>query len=154
MRAVQCRELVGIEGLRPTELPTPWPGACCVRIRVRAAGVNFADGLMIAGRYQERPSLPFVPGLEVAGEIDALGAAVHGLEVGQRVLAILGHGGFAEQAIARVDDVVPIPDEMDFAIAAGFAIAYGTAYGGLVWRAGLHGGETLLVHGAAGGVGS
>ncbi len=153
MRAVQCRELVGLEGLHAAELPMPQPGACCVRIRVRAAGVNFADGLMIAGRYQERPGLPFVPGLEVAGEIDALGAAVHGLEVGQRVLAVLGHGGFAEYAIALVDDVVPIPDEMDFATAAGFGIAYGTAHGGLVWRAGLHGGETLLVHGAAGGVG-
>ncbi len=153
MLAVQCRELTGLDGLHLAELPTPQPGACCVRIRVRAAGVNFADGLMTTGRYQERPGLPFIPGLEVAGEIDALGAAVHGLEVGQRVLAVLGHGGFAEQAIARVDDVVPIPNSMDFATAAGFAIAYGTAYGALVWRAALHSAETLLVHGAAGGVG-
>jgi NADPH2:quinone reductase len=124
-----------------------------VRIRVRAAGVNFADGLMLSGRYQEKPHLPFTPGLELAGEIEALGAGVRGLATGQRVLAIVGHGAFAEQVVARADDVVALPDDIDDVTAAGFAIAYGTAHGALRWRAGLHAGETLVVHGAGGGVG-
>lgn len=153
MRAVLCRALEGPDALELADLPVPEPGACGVRIRVRAAGVNFADGLMVRGQYQERPPLPFTPGLEVAGEIDALGAGVRGLERGQRVLAVVSHGGFAEQVVALNDDVVPLPDDMDWTTAAGFAIAYGTAHGALRWRAGLHAGETLLVHGAGSGVG-
>lgn len=153
MRALVCRELTGTAGLELAELPPPEVGACHVRIAVEAAGINFADSLMLEGRYQDRPALPFVPGLEVAGRIDALGVGVSGLAVGQRVLALLDHGGFAEQAVARADDVIGLPDNMDAATAAGFAIAYGTAFGALVWRAGLARGEVLLVHGAAGGVG-
>jgi NADPH:quinone reductase len=153
MRAVVCRELRGPDALELADLPTPEPGACGVRIRVRAAGVNFADGLMLAGRYQERPRLPFTPGLELAGEIEAVGAGVRGLEPGQRVLAVVSHGAFAEQAVARAEDVVLLPGDMDEVTAAGFAIAYGTAHGALRWRAGLHAGETLVVHGAGGGVG-
>jgi NADPH2:quinone reductase len=153
MRAVVCRELGGPDALELADLPTPEPGACGVRIRVRAAGVNFADGLMLAGRYQEKPHLPFTPGLELAGEIEAVGAGVRGLAPGQRVLAIVSHGAFAEQAVARADDVVTLPDDIDDVTAAGFAIAYGTAHGALRWRAGLHAGETLVVHGAGGGVG-
>ena len=153
MRAVVCRELRGPDALELADLPTPEPGACGVRIRVRAAGVNFADSLMLAGRYQEKPSLPFTPGLELAGEIEAVGAGVRGLRRGQRVLAVVSHGAFAEQAVARAEDVVPLPDDMDDVTAAGFAIAYGTAHGALRWRAGLHAGESLVVHGAGGGVG-
>ena len=153
MRAVVCRELRGPDALELADLPTPEPGACGVRIRVRAAGVNFADSLMLAGRYQEKPSLPFTPGLELAGEIEAVGAGVRGLERGQRVLAVVSHGAFAEQAVARAEDVVPLPDDMDDVTAAGFAIAYGTAHGALRWRAGLHAGESLVVHGAGSGVG-
>ena len=153
MRAVVCRELRGPDALELADLPTPEPGACGVRIRVRAAGVNFADSLMLAGRYQEKPPLPFTPGLELAGEIEAVGAGVRGLERGQRVLAVVSHGAFAEQAVARAEDVVPLPDDMDDVTAAGFAIAYGTAHGALRWRAGLHAGESLVVHGAGGGVG-
>jgi NADPH2:quinone reductase len=109
---------------------------------------------MLEGQYQEKPPLPFTPGLEVAGEIEAVGAGVRGgLEPGQRVLAVVNHGGFAEQAVARAEDVVLLPDTIDFITAAGFAIAYGTAHGALRWRADLHAGETLLVHGAGGGVG-
>ena len=153
MRAILTHSLTGTAGLELAELPPPEPGACHVRIAVEAAGINFADALMLEGRYQERPPLPFVPGLEVAGTIDAVGVGVSGLAAGQRVLALVDHGGFAERAVARADDVIVLPDELDAVTAAGFAIAYGTAYGALVWRAGLARGEVLLVHGAAGGVG-
>ena len=153
MRAILTRQLTGTSGLELVDIPAPEPGACHVRIAVEAAGINFADALMLEGRYQERPSLPFVPGLEVAGTIDAVGVGVSGLTPGQRVLALVDHGGFAEQVVARADDVIVLPDELDAVTAAGFAIAYGTAYGALVWRAGLARGEVLLVHGAAGGVG-
>jgi NADPH:quinone reductase len=153
MRAVVCRALEGPDALELADLPVPEPGACGVRIRVRAAGVNFADSLMVKGQYQEKPPLPFTPGLEVAGEIEALGAGVRGLTRGQRVLAVVSHGGFAEQVVALNDDVVPLPDGMDWTTAAGFAVAYGTAHGALRWRAELHAGETLLVHGAGSGVG-
>jgi NADPH2:quinone reductase len=153
MRAILCREHGGPEGLVLADLPVPDPGACHVGLRVRAAGLNFADLLMLRGKYQEQPALPFVPGLEVAGEIDRVGVGVDGLEAGQRVMAVLSHGGLAERAVAVASDVVPLPDHIDDATAAGFAIAYGTAHGALRWRADLHAGETLLVHGAAGGVG-
>jgi NADPH:quinone reductase len=153
MRAILTRTLTGTSGLELVDLPAPEPGACHVRIAVEAAGINFADALMLEGRYQERPSLPFVPGLEVAGTIDAVGVGVGGLSPGQRVLALVDNGGFAGQVVARADDVIVLPDELDAVTAAGFAIAYGTAYGALVWRAGLARGEVLLVHGAAGGVG-
>lgn len=153
MRAILTHSLTGTAALELAELPAPEVGACHVRVAVEAAGINFADSLMIAGRYQEKPSLPFVPGLEVAGRIDAIGVGVTGLEIGQRVLALLDHGGFAESAVARPDDVILLPDSLDTVTAAGFAIVYGTAYGALVWRAGLTRGEVLLVHGAAGGVG-
>jgi NADPH2:quinone reductase len=153
MRAVVCRALEGPDSLELADLPDPEPGACGVRIRVRAAGVNFADGLMLKGQYQEKPPPPFTPGLEVAGEVEAAGAGVRGLATGQRVLAVVNHGGFAEKVVARADDVVALPDDMDDVTAAGFAIAYGTAHGALRWRADLHAGEVLLVHGAGGGVG-
>lgn len=153
MRSILTRELAGTAGLELVELPAPEPGACHVRISVEAAGVNFADALMLEGRYQDMPSLPFVPGLEVAGRVDAVGVGVCDIEPGRRVLALVDHGGFAEQVVARADDVITLPEELDTKTAAGFAIAYGTALGALVWRAGLARGEVLLVHGAAGGVG-
>jgi NADPH2:quinone reductase len=151
MRAMIVEELG--KPLRLALRPVPEPGACHVRIRVAAAAVNFADTLLVQGRYQEKPALPFAPGLEVAGVVDAVGVGVRGITPGQRVLAILDHGGFAEFALARMEDVVPIPEAMGFDVAAGFAVAYGSAHGGLAWRGALARGETLLVHGAAGGVG-
>jgi NADPH2:quinone reductase len=110
-------------------------------------------GCRPVAEVQKPPPLPFVPGLEVAGKVDALGPGVEGLKLGARVLALLDRGGFAEFALARAVDVIPLPESMDDLTAAGFAIAYGTALGALDWRAGLEAGETLLVHGAAGGVG-
>ena len=153
MRAVICHASGGPEGLVMDDLPAPNTGPGQVMIDVHAAGVNFADILMIAGQYQEKPGLPFVPGLEVAGTVRASGPGVKRLGPRQRVMAVLDHGGFAEQAVAREADVFPIPDEMDFATAAGFPSAYGTAYGALRWRADMRPGELLLVTGAAGGVG-
>src|SRR3954452_1632728 len=100
MQAVLCRDTAGSGSLELAEIDVPEPGPGEVRIAVAAAGVNFADSLMITGRYQERPPLPFPPGLEVAGRITALSAGVLTLKVGQRVLALLERGGFAEQAVA------------------------------------------------------
>jgi NADPH2:quinone reductase len=153
MRAVVCKELIGPAGLVLEDVPVPEPGAGEVRIRVRAAGLNFADTLIIKGRYQEKPALPFVPGMEIAGRIDACGEGVTDLAPGERVMATLAHGGFAEAAVCPADAIARLPETMDDMIAAGFAIAYGTAYGALTWAARLRAGETLVVHGAAGGVG-
>jgi NADPH:quinone reductase len=153
MRAIVCRELSGISGLELADIPIPEPAPGEVRIRVRACGLNFADSLMIKGQYQDRPALPFVPGFEVAGRIDACGPGVTGFVPGERVMAALGHGGFAEMAVARADGVVSLPESIDDVAAAGFAVAYGTAYGALCWAGRLQAGETLVVHGAAGGVG-
>ncbi len=153
MRAVVCRELSGPQSLSVEELPDPQPGPGEVAIAVAAAGVNFADTLMVTGKYQEKPELPFTPGLELAGTVTALGPGVTGVATGDRVIGLVDRGAFAEVALVRADEVYPIPDSMDFDIAAGFPITYGTAHGALVWRADLKPGETLLVHGAAGGVG-
>ena len=153
MRALLCTAWGGPETLTLGELPDPTPGPGEVVIRARAAGVNFADTLMIQGKYQEKPAFPFAAGLEAAGEIVAVGQGVTHLRVGQRVLAALDHGGYAELVKARASDSFAIPDAMDFVTAAGFPTTYGTAHGALVWRAGLKAGETLVVHGAAGGVG-
>jgi len=153
MKAVLCRDWGGPENLTLEELPAPQPAADQVLIEVAAAGVNFADTLMIAGKYQEKPPFPFAPGLEIAGTIRALGANVAGLKEGQRVMALTDWGGYAEAALARAGDVYPIPASLGWAEAAGFPITYGTAHAALRWHADLQPGEVLLVHGAAGGVG-
>jgi len=153
MRAVICRAWGGPETLNVGDLAVPEPGPDQVLIDVAAAGVNFADTLMIAGKYQEKPEFPFSPGLEIAGTLRALGKNVSGLQVGQRVMALTDFGGYAEAALARAGDVYPIPDALGWAEAAGFPITYGTAHGALRWHADLQPGEILLVHGAAGGVG-
>ena len=124
-----------------------------VRIRVRAAGINFADTLMIQGKYQVKPPLPFTPGMEVAGEVIEVQPHVSQVRVGQRVMAIVGHGGYAQEAIAPEANVYAIPDTMDWISAAGFPITYGTSGDALMRDGALKAGEVLLVHGAAGGVG-
>lgn len=153
MRAVVCREFDNPEAVGPGELPAPELPAGAVRIGVRAAGVNFADTLMVKGQYQVKPQLPFAPGLEVAGFVTEVAADVDGLSIGDRVMACVDHGGYAEEAVAAAGDVFVIPDNMTFVEAAGFPIVYGTSHIGLVDKLKLQPGETLLVHGAAGGVG-
>ena len=153
MRAVVCREWGAPENLTVEELSDPKPAAGQVIIQVAAAGLNFADSLIIKGKYQERPEPPFVPGFEAAGTILAVGPGVSGLKLGDRVLAVPDWGAFAERLAVPAEHVFLLPDEMDFETAAGFPITYGTAHGALVWQGRLNAGETLLVHGAAGGTG-
>lgn len=153
MRAILCRAWGEPDALRVEEVARPTPDADEVLIAVEAAGVNFADILMVAGEYQEKPAFPFSPGLEAAGTVAALGEAVSGLAVGQRVMVLPDRGAYADFLTAKAADVFPIPDGMDFVTAAGLPITYGTAHGALTWRADLKAGELLLVHGAAGGVG-
>ncbi len=152
MRAMICEHHGGPEQVVPGELPLPEPGPGEVRIRVRACGINFPDVLMVAGRYQAQPPLPFAPGAEVAGEID-LCADDSGFAAGQRVLAFCHSGGLAEYVVVNASQVVAIPDAMPFDIAAAFILTYGTSWHALRQRARLVAGERLLVLGAAGGVG-
>src|SRR6202795_553675 len=154
MKAIRCREWGAPDVLRLEEAESPSLKPHQVRIRVRAAGVNFADSLMVGGTYQVKPPFPFNPGLEAAGEIVETGSAVDGLRVGQRVLAVLrSGGGYAEEIVLDAAAVVPIPAAMDFVTAAAFPVAYGTSHFALTHRGHLQPGETLLVLGAAGGVG-
>ena len=152
MRALVCSALDGTS-VGPGELDRPEPGPDEVLIEVAAAGVNFADTLIVRGQYQEKPEPPFAPGLELSGTVARIGDGVSTVAPGQRVMALTGLGAFAEYAVARQSDLFPLPDEMDFETAAGFAVTYGTAHGALRWHADLQPGETLMVHGAAGGVG-
>jgi NADPH:quinone reductase len=153
MRAVICSRLDGPSALAVGDMPPPKLGPGQVRIAVKAAGVNFADTLIVQGRYQMKPDLPFIPGLEAAGTIVEVAADVTTVRPGTRVMAALGIGAFAEEAVCKATAVFPIPDRMDFVTAAGFPIVYGTAQGGLARRGNLKPGETLLVLGAAGGAG-
>lgn len=153
MRAVVCREWGGPEKLGVEDVPSPALRDGAVRIKVHAAGVNFADLLLIAGQYQEKPAFPFTPGAEAAGVVIEVGAGVTGLKNGDRVMALTGLGAFADEAVVDAQRVLPIPPAMEFASAAAFPVAYGTSHGALDWRAHLQPGEWLLVTGAAGGVG-
>jgi NADPH2:quinone reductase len=153
MRAVVCRELSGPASLRLEELAEARPGPGQVRIRVRACGVNFADSLITRGQYQKQPALPFSPGFEISGEVLELGAGVKGIECGDRVLAMVPCGGYAEQAVADARRCLRIPAEMSWQHAAAFPVVFGTSHIALWHRGRLRAGETLLVHGASGGVG-
>jgi NADPH:quinone reductase len=135
------------------EVPVPKPDRRQVRVEVHAAACNFADSLMAAGRYQQQPALPFVPGCEFAGVVVARGAEASEIEVGQSVIGMVSHGAYAEQLVAPVELVRPLPNGVDLESAAALPISYGTAYAALVLRAALRPGETLLVHAAAGGAG-
>jgi NADPH:quinone reductase len=153
MRAMLCKDWGDLSTLVFEEVESPSPAAGEVRVAVRAAGVNFADNLMISGEYQFKPPFPFSPGFEVSGVVSEVGEGVDGLEPGDRVMAVLGHGGYAEEVVAPATNVLPIPEGMDFSVAAAFPLAYGTAHLALTRRARLGAGEVLLVHGGAGNVG-
>jgi len=153
MRAVLCTAWGRPDDLEVGDRPDPRPNQGEVLIRVRAAAVNFGDTLMIAGKYQVKPDFPFSPGLELAGEVAEVAGRVPGLAVGDRVMATVDYGAFAEQAVAPAGNVFPIPDAMDFETAAAFPVAYGTSHIALTDKARLAAKETLVVHGAAGGVG-
>lgn len=153
MKAVLCRTLGSPDTLTVEDVPAPVPADDQVRIRVRACGVSFPDVLMVAGKYQVQPPMPFSPGMEISGDIVETGADCTQFDVGQRVLAISGFGGMAEEVCVAGHAVVPIAADTDYETAAGFLLAYGTSYHALKQRAALKDGETLLVLGAAGGVG-
>ncbi len=153
MRAVLCKQWGEPDKLVVEEVPSPPIRDGAVRLAVHAAGINFADLLLISGQYQEKPAFPFTPGMECAGVVTEVGAGVTTLKASDRVMALTGTGSYAEEIVVDASRVYPIPDKMDFASAAGFPVAYGTSHGAFDWRAHLKAGEWLLVHGAAGGVG-
>jgi NADPH:quinone reductase len=150
MKAIVCPAFGAPLMVSDMAPPTPGPGQ--VRIEVHAAGVNFADSLLVAGKYQEKMQPPFVPGMELSGTVIEVGEGVQSCRPGDRVMAAVNGGAFAEQAVAAAGDVWVLPDHLDLTTAAGFPVAYGTSQLGLR-KAGLRAGETLVVNGAAGGVG-
>src|SRR6266481_6470562 len=153
MRAVICHAWGAVESLKVEEVPAPVPAADEVLIDVRATSVNYADSIMVAGKYQTRPPFPFSPGLETAGVVAAGGARVTRFRPGDRVMATLGWGGLAEQAVAKESETFAIPEGMSFEEAGAFPIAYISSDVAIRWQGRLEAGETLLVLGAAGGVG-
>lgn len=153
MKSILCKEHGLPETLIYTDIPDPSISEKEVLIRVEACAVNFPDVLIIQGKYQFKPELPFSPGGEVSGIIEKVGEEVTSLKVGQRVLALCGWGGFAEKVSVSSDRVFPIPDQMDYVTAASTLYTFGTAYHALKDRAQIQPHETLLVLGASGGVG-
>jgi NADPH2:quinone reductase len=153
MKAVLCKEY-GLPGkLVIEDIPSPKPGSGQVVVSVKACGVNFPDTLIIQGKYQFKPELPFSPGGEVAGVIKEIGDGVTRVKPGDRVIAFNTWGGFAEEMVVDADRTIPMPAGMDFIPASAFVLTYGTSYHALKDRADIKAGETLLVLGAAGGVG-
>ena len=154
MQAWICNNPVGIDALQWQDLPTPEPQAGQARLAVKAASLNFPDILIVQNKYQFKPALPFVPGSEFAGVVEAVGAGVVNVKVGDRVAAMAGTGGFGTHAIVAAEKLVPLPDGMSFEHGAAFLMTYGTSQHALLDRAALKAGETVLVLGAAGGVGT
>jgi NADPH2:quinone reductase len=153
MKALLCRTLTGIDDLRVEEVDALKPGPNDVLVDVAAAGVNFPDVLLVQGKYQFKAPPPFTPGFELAGTVKGVGEAVKHLKVGDHVLAIVSHGAFAEECLVPAKAAVQLPHGTDLAAAAGTMFTYATSYHGLKDRAAMAAGETLLVLGAAGGVG-
>jgi NADPH2:quinone reductase len=154
MKAMLSEAPGGPETLVLKEIDTPEPGKGQVRLRVHAAGLNFPDTLIIRDMYQMKPPRPFAPGGEVAGEIEAVGDGVADFVPGDRVLAMTGFGGFATHVVADVTKVIKIPDDMPYEEASCLVLTYGTSHHALKDRAAIQPGETLLILGAAGGVGA
>jgi len=153
MKAVVCKAFGPPESLVVEEIASPRPADKQVKIAVHAAGLNFPDTLMVAGKYQVKPRFPFTPGMECAGVVVEVGAEVSRVSPGNRVMAMTGYGSMAEEVLAPESGSFRSPDGMSFEQASGFPVTYGTVYYALVDRARLKAGEVLLVHGAAGGVG-
>ena len=153
MRALICDAYGPIDQLQVRDVPVPEPGPGEVRIRVEAAAVNFPDALIVQGLYQVKPALPFSPGAELAGVVEAVGEGVRHVQPGQRVIGFCGHGAFAEQAVVSALQLMPLPDGMDMDTGAALVLTYGTSLHALQDCGRLQPGETLLVLGAAGGVG-
>lgn len=153
MKALLCKHHGLPDTLVVEEVADPQAGDGEIVVEVKAAGVNFPDVLIIQNKYQFKPALPFSPGAEVAGLVAAVGPGVKGLKAGDRVLASCGHGGFAEKVAVKAANALKIPEGVDFDTAAAFTLTYGTSWHALKDRAALKAGETLLVLGAAGGVG-
>ncbi len=153
MRTVVCNQLGPLGDLVIEERGEPTPGEGQVVVDVRAAGVNFVDGLLCQGRYQIKPPIPFVPGGEIAGEVSAVGSGVTGVSIGDRVIAFTGFGGFAEQVVISALTLVTMPDTLGFGQAATLIQSYGTILFALTRRTSLKPGEWVLVLGAGGGVG-
>lgn len=153
MRALVCKEFGPLDTLRVEEVPSPVAGPGEVLIDVAAASVNFPDALMVQGKYQVKPPLPFIAGAELAGTVVAVGEGVPQSRVGTAVVGIPGRGAFAEQVAVKASAAFPLDADIDKGAAAALPMIYGTAYHGLLDRAQLQPGETLLVLGAGGGVG-
>ena len=154
MHAWLCENPVGVDALTWKEMPTPVPAAGEVLIEIKAASLNFPDILIVQNKYQMKPALPFVPGSEYAGTVAALGAGVTNLKLGQSVACLSGTGGFGTHTIAPAERCMPLPPGFSFVDAAAFIMIYATSHHALVDRAQLKAGETVLVLGAAGGVGT
>ncbi|WP_089961000.1 NADPH:quinone oxidoreductase family protein [Limnohabitans sp. 2KL-3] len=154
MQAWLCENPVGVDALNWKELPTPQPGPGQVLIQIQAASLNFPDLLIVQNKYQMKPELPFVPGSEYAGTIEAVGEGVKHLVVGQSVACLSGTGGFATHTLAPAKLCLPLPDGFSATDGAAFIMTYATSHHALVDRAQLKAGETVLILGAAGGVGT
>jgi NADPH2:quinone reductase len=154
MHAWLCENPVGVDALQWKELPTPQPKAGEVLVAIKAASLNFPDLLIVQNKYQHKPPLPFVPGSEYAGVVEAVGEGVSNLKVGQGVACLSGTGGFGTHTLAPAALCMPLPKGFPFADAAAFIMIYATSHHALVDRAQLKAGETVLILGAAGGVGT
>ena len=154
MRALLCTEYGPVSGLRVVDMPEPVAGPGQVLVRVEAAGLNYPDALMVMGKYQVKPPLPFAPGMELAGTVAAVGAGVQGLRAGDPVMATTTTGAFAEACAVPAERVLPRPAGLSADLAAASLLTYGTTMHALADRGRLQAGETLLVLGAAGGVGT
>ena len=153
MRAIVCKAWGRVEDLVLDDVPAPVPGHGEILIDVKATGVNFADSILIAGNYQTKPDLPFTPGLEAAGVVTDIGDGVTRFKRGDRVMALLAYGGYAERAVTAEADAFAIPDGMGFEEAGAFPVSYLSSDVAIRWQARLSAGETMLVLGAGGGVG-
>ena len=153
MKAVLCKEYGPPESLVIEDIASPTPGRGQVVVSVKACGVNFPDTLIIQGKYQFKPAMPFSPGSEVSGIVKEVGEGVDTVQVSDHVIAFTGWGGFAEEVVTEASKLITLPGDIDFVTAAAFTLVYGTAHHALKDRAQIKAGETLLVLGAAGGVG-